>query len=45
MNTHEILNLKVTIKSKVPSDIQSFKKLKKKSRSKKTLSMNFEITF
>lgn len=29
MNTNEILILKVTIKSKVPSDIQSFKKLKK----------------
>lgn len=29
MNTNDILNLKVTIKSKVPSDIQSFKELKK----------------
>lgn len=38
MNTNEILNLKVTIKSKVPGDIQSFKELKK-SRSKKTLSI------
>lgn len=41
MNTNEILNLKVTIKSKVPGDIQSFKKLKKKVEVKEDIKYEF----
>lgn len=41
MNTNDILNLKVTIKSKVPSDIQSFKKLKKKVEVKEDIKYEF----